>query len=100
MTTKAYFMIDVAEKFCPNGYQDILKDLVAIPEVETIERIDGICDLMVKVETPVEAKLVADKILAKQWGKSLRVLNVEPAAVGETAGFVVPEYLAAESLGF
>lgn len=98
MTTKAYFMIDVAEKFCPNGYQDILKDLVAIPEVETIERIDGICDLMVRVDVPIKVGSITDRIMPKQWVKSLRVINVEPAAVGETAGFVVPEYLAGSNI--
>ena len=96
MTTKAYFMIDVAEKSCRNGYQDILKDLVAIPEVETIERIDGICDLMVKVETPLETKLVANKIMPKEWVKSLRLVNVEPAEPSK-AKELVGEYLAAQT---
>ncbi len=79
MATKAYFMVNVAEKFCPNGYQNVLRDLVTVPEVESIERVDGICDLMVKVETPISVGVVADKILAKAWVQRLRVLKVEPA---------------------
>ena len=79
MVTKAYFMVNVAKKFCPNGYQNVLRDLVTVPEVESIERVDGICDLMVKVETPISVGVVADKILAKTWVQRLRVLKVEPA---------------------
>jgi len=84
MATKAYFMINVAEKFCPNGYQDVLRDLVTIPEVQSIERVDGICDLMVKVEAPIRVGFVADKILAKEWVKRLYALQVEPAELSET----------------
>ena len=93
MATKAYLMINVAEKFCPNGYQDVLRDLVTIPEVECIERLDGICDLMVKVEGPIGGGFAAEKILPKQWVKSLRVLNVEPAELSETTKLTEPEFL-------
>ena len=92
MTTKAYCMINVAENFCPNGYQDILRDLANIPEVESVERVDGICDLMVKVEAPTRLGFITDKILPKLWVKSLRVLNIEPAELSETAGLAVPEF--------
>ncbi len=83
MAAKAYFMINVAEQF---GYQEVLKDLIPIPEVESIERIDGMCDLLVKVGVPVAVDFVADEILLKKWVKSLRVLKVEPVGKGENNG--------------
>ena len=78
MATKAYFMVSVAEKFCQNGYQDIWRDLETIPEVKSVERVRGACDLMVKVEAPIRMIFVANKIMAKEWVKRLHVIYVEP----------------------
>lgn len=97
MATKAYFMVDVADKFCPNGYQDVLRGLAEIDEIQCVERVDGICDLLVKVNTPVKAGIIADKILNKEWVKSLRVLNVEPAELGEAADIAMPEFQKVET---
>lgn len=84
METKRYVMIKVAEEACRNGYQEVLRDLVTIPEVQFIERLDGIFDLMVQVECPATVGYaVADHLLAKRWVKSLQVLQVEPAEPGE-----------------
>ena len=97
MATKAYFMINVAEEFCPNGYQRILRDLLSIPEVEFIERVDGICNLMVKVEAPAGVEFVADKILAKEWVKNLRALKVEPAELNEAIKLAAPEFMTTQT---
>jgi len=78
MVTTAYFMINVAEEFGQNGYQAVWKDLEAIPEVKSVERVRGTCDLLVKVEAPIRMIFVANKIMAKKWVKRLYVLNVEP----------------------
>ena len=78
MATKAYFMINVADKFWQEGYQRIFKDLEAIPEVKAIERVNGACDLLVKVEAPIRMIFVANKLMAKEWVKRLHVLHVEP----------------------
>jgi len=78
MATKAYFMINVTEKFCQGDYPDILRDLETIPEVKAAERISGACDLLVKVEAPIRMIFVANKLLAKEWVKRLHVLYVEP----------------------
>lgn len=78
MATKAYFVVSVAEDFYQNRYEDVLRDLEAVPEVESIERISGTCDLLVKVGVPVAAIFVANKTLAKEWVKSLHMLKIEP----------------------
>jgi len=68
MTTKRYLMINVAQETCRNGYEDVLRDLITIPEVQSIERLDGIFDLMVQVECPATVGYAAaDDVLAKGW---------------------------------
>jgi len=93
MATRAYFMINVVEKFCQNGYRDILRDLEAIPEVQSVERVTGACDLLVKVEAPIRMIFVANKLLAKEWVKRLHVLHVEPIKPDEYQGLSVDEPL-------
>lgn len=93
MTTKAYFLISVAEKFYQKGYghmlKDILRDLEAIPEIKVVEQVSGNCDLLVKVEAPIRTIFVANKILAKEWAKSLRVLHVEPIQTDVYQGLTI-----------
>ena len=85
METKRYMMIKVAQETCKNGYRNVLRDLVTIPEVHFIEQLDGIFDLMVQLECPATVgHAVADRLLAKRWVKSLQVLQVEPAEPGQT----------------
>ena len=85
MTTKRYLMINVAEEACKNGYEDVLRCLITIPEVQFIERLDGIFDLMVQVECPAGVGFVAaEDLSAKGWLKRLQVLQVEPAEPGDT----------------
>ncbi len=93
MATKAYFVISVAEEFYQNRYQDVLRDLEAVPEVESIERISGTCDLLVKVEAPTRVVFVADKILVKAWVQRVRVLKVEPFRIDEYQGLTIDELL-------
>ena len=93
MATRAYFMINVAEKFCQNGYRDILRDLETIPEVQAVERVTGACDLLVKVEAPIRMIFVANKLLAKEWVKRLHVLKVEPIQLEEYRGLTTDELI-------
>jgi hypothetical protein len=93
MATKAYFLINVAEKFSRDGYQGILKDLEAIPEVESVERVTGASDLLVKVEAPIRMIFVANKILAKEWVKRLHVLHVESIKPEEYQGLSIDELI-------
>ena len=91
MATKAYFMINVAEGSCQDGYQGILKDLEVIPEVKAVERVRGTCDLLVKVDAPIRMLFVANKLLAKEWVKHLHVLHVEPIEPEEYQGLSMDE---------
>jgi len=84
MATKAYFMIRVAEEFSHEGYQKVIEDLQALPEVKAIEPVRGSsCDLLVQVEAPVRVKMTAHKIMAMKWLERLNVLTVEPVEVNK-----------------
>jgi len=93
MATKAYFMVNVAEKFWQEGYPRIFRDLEAIPEVKAIERVNGACDLLIKVEAPIRMIFVANKLMAKEWVKRLHVLHVEPIQPEEYQGLSVDELI-------
>ena len=93
MATQAYFMVNVAEKFWQEGYPRIFKDLEAIPEVKAIERVNGACDLLIKVEAPIRMIFVANKLMAKEWVKRLHVLHVEPIQPEEYQGLSVDELI-------
>ena len=80
MGTKAYFMVNMEKKFTEDGYYlDAIRELEAIPEVESVKPVSGVCDLLVEVDAPIRVVLVANKIQAKKWVKSLHVLRVETA---------------------
>jgi len=84
MATKRYLMINIAQEACKNGYQDVLRDVITIPEVQSIEQLDGIFDLIVQVECPdTVGYAAADDLLAKGWVKRLQVLQVESAEPSE-----------------
>lgn len=84
MGMKAYFMIDVTDEVYQNGYwQQAKQELEAIPEVEDVEAVSGSCDFLVKVDVPIRAIFVANKIRMKDWVKRLRILRVEPVETEE-----------------
>ncbi|MBA7598983.1 hypothetical protein ES703_06010 [subsurface metagenome] len=79
MGTKAYFMIDAVDEVCREGrWVEAKRDLETIPEVEAVEAITGSCDFMVKVDAPIRAIFVANKIMAREWVKRVRILRIEP----------------------
>ena len=94
MARKAYFMINIAEQFCQNGYTDVLRDLEAIPDIRSIERVSGACNLLVQVESPSSRMIsVAHKIMTEKWFKNLHVLYIEPINLEELEGLNVDDLI-------
>jgi len=91
MATTGYFMITVEEEFYRNYYQNVLRDLKAVPEVDSIERISGTYNLLVKVTAPMRVIFVANKILPNKWVKHFCILKVEPFKPHDYEGFTVDE---------
>jgi len=81
MGMHAYFMIKLGETAGGDGHLDVVKELEAMPEVETVVPVSGEYDLIVEanVDIPINMGAVARIIETKEWVKSLRVLKVEPA---------------------
>ena len=82
METKTYLMIKMEREDGGDGHKNAVKELEAMPEVESVAPVSGEYDLVgvAMVETPKGVAGVANKIQAKEWVKSLHVLKVEPAA--------------------
>ena len=79
MGTKAYFMINMDKTLSEDGYYvDAIRELEAIPEVESVEAVSGTYDLVAKVDAPIRVILVANKVLEKKWVKRLHILRAEP----------------------
>ena len=79
MGTKAYFMINMDKTLSEDGYYvDAIRELEAIPEVESVEAVSGTYDLVAKVGAPIRVILVANKVLEKKWVKRLHILRAEP----------------------
>jgi hypothetical protein len=93
MATRGYFMITVKEDFYRNDYQTVLKDLKAVPEVDSIQRICGTHNLLVKVTAPMRLIFVADKILPNKWVKQFFILKVEPFKPHDYEGVTVDELI-------
>jgi len=94
MGTKAYFMINMEKKFSEDGYYlDAVRELEAMPEVESVEPVSGAYDLLVKVDAPIRVIFVANKIRTKEWVKGFRVLKVEYAGPAEALKPTTPEPL-------
>lgn len=85
MGTKAYLMVNLEKRFSDDGYYlNVVRELAAMPEVESVETVSGICDLLLKVDAPIRVVFTANKILAKEWVKGLRILRIEPIQFSET----------------
>jgi hypothetical protein len=98
MATTGYFMITVKEEFYRNYYQDVVRDLKAVPEVDSIERISGTYNILVKVTAPMRLIFVADKILPNKWVKQFFILKVEPFKPHDYEGLTVDELVRLEGL--
>lgn len=78
MGTKAYLMIKMTKKYGhDSSYLEAVRDLEAIPEVESVKPVSGGCDLLAKVDAPIRVIFVANKIRALKWVEGLRILEVE-----------------------
>jgi heterodisulfide reductase subunit C len=82
MNTKAYFMIKKEAITGGDGHPETIRELEAMPEVESVEPVSGEYDLVVvaAVDAPIRIALVAKEIQAKDWVKDLHILKLEPAA--------------------
>jgi heterodisulfide reductase subunit C len=82
MATKAYLMVKIKSKNGGDGGQDAVKELAAMPDVETVIPVSGEYDLVcvAPADTPKRVARVASELRGKEWVKDLHILKVEPSA--------------------
>ena len=80
MPTKAYFMIKLDNQIDQQHYLSAIEELQALPEVKSIESIDGCYDLVVMIETVQRVIFTANKIRTREWVKGFLVLKIMPEA--------------------
>ena len=80
MPTKAYFMIKLDNQIDQQHYLSAIEELKALPEVKSIESIDGCYDLVVMIETVQRVIFTANKIRTREWVKGFLVLKIMPEA--------------------
>ena len=76
MTTTC-LIVNVSEEFYTTSYKNELAEFMSMPEIKSVDRIEGTNNLLVEVEASVNLRPVADKILAKRGVKGLRILSSE-----------------------
>lgn len=64
-------MIHLDKKVDEDGCLRAIEELQAMPEVDTVERVDGFCDLVVTVDAPQRVIFVANRIRTTEWGQGL-----------------------------
>ncbi len=81
MAINAYLMIQVGKIDGGDGHIDAMRELEAMPEVESVVPVSGEYDFVaeVMVDIPIRVGLIANKIQAKKWVESVHILKVEPA---------------------
>ena len=78
MGNKVYFMIKTAEEAGKEGYEEALKGLEAMPEIESVESVSGDYNLVAQVNAPKRVVPIANRILENGGVKRIEVLRVEP----------------------
>jgi len=77
MATNAYLLIRASEAVRNNGYLKALEELWALPEVQYVEPVLGMCDCVARVETPIRIIFLVHKVMAKSWVERVQVLSVD-----------------------
>ncbi len=76
MGARAYLMVTVAEDVGREQFVQILRDLEDMPEVDFVDPVDGIYDLVIMIEAPIDVQTVSRKIAAQSWVKELQILRI------------------------
>jgi hypothetical protein len=77
MATSAYLLIRASEAVRNNGYLEALEDLWALPEVEYVEPVLGLCDCVARVQAPIRLIYLIHKVMAKSWVERVHVLSID-----------------------
>jgi hypothetical protein len=78
MSAKVYFMINLDKGMDRQTCYNAMEELWMLPEVTSVEIVEGCSDIFVTVEAPQRVISVANKVRTKDWVKGFEMLKVIP----------------------
>ena len=82
--TTAYLLIKAKEEIRRNGLKSQMEELLALPEIEAVQPVEGLYDCVAQVDTPMTTIFVTHKVMKMGWVARVHLLRVEsqvPAVV-------------------
>jgi len=76
MGLRAYFLINAPEDMDQAELAKAIKELTAMPAVESVEPVLRRTSMVVVVDAPITVQALANKITAKPWVKDLQILRL------------------------
>jgi len=80
--TTAYLLIKAKEEIRRNGLKSQMEELLALPEVEAVQPVEGLYDCVAQVDTPMATIFVTHKVMKMGWVARVHLLRVAIQTVG------------------
>jgi hypothetical protein len=74
--TTAYLLVKAKEEARQNGLRSQMEELLALPEVEAVQPVDGLYDCVAQVDTPMTTIFVTHKVMKMGWVARVHLLRV------------------------
>ncbi len=78
--TTAYLLVKAKEEIRRNGLKSQMEELLALPEVEAVQPVEGLYDCVAQVDTPMTTIFVTHKVMKMGWVARVHLLRVERQA--------------------
>jgi hypothetical protein len=78
--TTAYLLIKTKEEIRRNGLASQMEELLALPEVEAVQPVEGLYDCVAQVDTPMATIFVTHKVMKMGWVARVHLLRVNKQA--------------------
>lgn len=75
--TTAYLLIKAKEEVRGNGLRNHMEELLALPEVEAVQAVEGLYDCVAQVDTPMTTIFVTHKVMKMGWVARVHLLRVD-----------------------
>ncbi len=74
--TTAYLLVKAKEEARQNGLRSQMEELLALPEVESVQPVEGLYDCVAQVDTPMTTIFVTHKVMKMGWVARVHLLRV------------------------
>ena len=76
MGLRAFFILNTAEDMGQQGLAGAIRDISAMPGIDSVDPVSGSPDMVVMVDAPITVQALANKVMAKPWVKNLQILRI------------------------